>query len=196
MNKIVKFTLIAIILSPFVIVTNTVYQVQFADLEAFNGAPSECMIILGSRTLPGGVPGLMMEERLETAVEKITESTKTIIVTGGSLDEEKTEAEVMKENLVAQGVPEEKIYLENKSTSTYENLLLSKPILEQQNCETVDILSHDFHLSRAKMTAKRLDIPVNNMIATKGHEANTKTRISREHLAYLWYWLGWSWLTE
>lgn len=131
-----------------------------------------------------------MRERLAMAETVITDETKTIILTGGSLDEEKTEAEVLQGELIKKGIAEERLLLEDRSTSTYENLIFSRPLIENRNCETVDILTHDFHLARTKMTADHLQIPAQRMIPVLNATANTQARLSREYLAYTWYWLS------
>jgi uncharacterized SAM-binding protein YcdF (DUF218 family) len=190
MKKYVTSLILAAFISPVVLFGNSIYQVNSFD-DAWEDKPSsECLIILGSRSLPGGIPGLMMRERLAMAQKVINDDVQSIILTGGSLDEEKTEAEVMKEQLLIAGIEEDRLFLESKSTSTLENLTFSKSILAQQECKSVDILSHDFHLARAKMTARHLDIPVGRMIPAEKATANTKARLSREYLAYSWYWLS------
>jgi vancomycin permeability regulator SanA len=189
MKTLVNSLIVAALLSPFFLIGNSVYQVNFYESGWEEKEASECLIILGSRSLPGGVPGLMMRERLAMAETVITDDTKTIILTGGSLDEEKTEAEVMQGELLRNGVNEERMVLENRSTSTYENLIYSKPLLKERNCDDVDILTHDFHLARTKMTADALDLKSNRMIPVLNATANTRARLSREYLAYMWYWL-------
>ncbi len=190
MKKYVTSLIIATLISPVLIFGHSVYQVNHYNPQWEDKNPSECLIILGSRSLPGGIPGLMMRERLSMAQKVIKDEVQSVILTGGSLDEEKTEAEVMKEQLIISGISEEKLILEDKSTSTLENLTFSKSLIRQQACDSVDILSHDFHLARANMTASHLGIKVGRMIPVEDARANTKARLSREYLAYSWYWLS------
>lgn len=190
MKLVLQTFLIAAIISPVLIVSNSVYQVNSFESTWDPDNTAECVIVLGARSLPGGIPGLMMRERLAMAEKVITENTKAVILTGGSLDEEQTEASVMKDQLVKAGIPESKLLTEDKSTSTLENLQFSKPLLKEANCDETDILSHDFHLARALMTARYVGVPVNQMIPAEEARANTAARLSREYLAYSWYWLS------
>lgn len=197
MTRPVKTLLISAILAPFVIVGTTFHQVNFFESGWESMEAGDCLMVFGSRTLPGDKPGLMMRERLATAAEFITEETEHVIVAGGTIDEEiKTESAVMKAELVEAGVPADKIVEETRSTSTYENLFFAKEQLKELGCERIDMVSHDFHLARIKMTAKSLDIPYHRLIPAQNARANTSARLGREHLAYLWYWLGWHWLAD
>lgn len=189
--KILKSFLIVLLLSPFIVTANTVYQVNFFDSGWEDIEAGDCLMIMGAKVLDDGRPDLMMKERLDTAIDIIDEDLNKIILSGGSIDENPTEARVMKEVLVENGIAEDRLILEEDSTSTFENLVFSKVLFLENNCEKVDIISHDFHLARIKLTADRLEIPVNRLIPAKTSGSNSQERINREYKAYIWYWLGW-----
>ena len=58
------------------------------------------------------------------------------------------EADKMKEYLVENGVPEEKILIENNSTTTKENAKFSKEILEGLGVKKITLLSSRSHILR------------------------------------------------
>ena len=153
-------------------------------------------MIMGARVLEDGSPDIMMEERVNTALDYITDNTVKIILSGGKVDQEKSEAEVMQNLLIAKGIDRSKFILEEDSSSTFENLVCSKPLILGNDCQKLDIISHDFHLARIKMTADRLDIPINRLIPAKSNSGNEGARLSREYKAYLLYWLGWGWMNQ
>lgn len=194
--KAVNIFLLGAIFAPLFVFGNTVYQVNFYDSHWQQSAPGDCLMILGSKVLSDDRPDLMMVERTNAAFPLIGDDIKAVVLTGGSVDEKKTEAEVLEQILREKGVDEKKLILENRSTSTFQNLLYSKPLLTEANCEKLDIVSNDFHLARVKMTAERLHISVNRYIAAESALRNRKERLYREYLAYTWYWLGWRWLKE
>jgi len=194
--KILKTILLGVLLSPFIVLSTTVYQVNFYDTGWESKTPGDCLMVMGSKVLNNNQPDLMMRERITTAGKFITDETKHIILTGGTVDEKTPEAEVMKQMLLESGVDEEKMLLETSSTSTYQNFLYSQPLLEQAACEKLDIVSHDFHLARVKMTADSFGIQINRLIPAELMKPNTKQRLSREYMAYLWYWFGWEWLKD
>jgi uncharacterized SAM-binding protein YcdF (DUF218 family) len=193
MNLLTTFFL-GIILSPILVLGTTFYQVNFFESGWQEKTAGDCLMVLGSKVLSSNVPDLMMRERVATAEQFITPDIRHVILTGGTVDEKIAEAEMMKALLLEKGFDEDRFLLEKKSTSTYENLVMSKPLIEAGACEKLDVLSHDFHLARVKMTADRLDIPINRFIPAEIVKPNTKERISREYMAYLWYWFGWAWM--
>jgi uncharacterized SAM-binding protein YcdF (DUF218 family) len=160
--------------------------------------PGDCLLILGSKVHPNGKPDLMMSERLKKADELLSrENPRMIIVSGGSIDDSTpTEASVMRQHLVRNGREAERIVEEVRSTSTYENLLFSQVHLSESQCQSVDILSHDFHLARVELTAKRLGIPLQRLIATEVENRSDQELFRREYFAYMMYWLAWDWVTK
>jgi len=183
-------------MTPILVAGYTFYQVNFYDSQWKNIPPGECLMIMGAKVLANGQPDLMMAERISTAKEIINDDIKKVILSGGSLDDKKTEAEVMSDLLIDSGLDANKVVLETDSTSTLENLAFSKPLILTNNCKKLDILSHDFHLARIAMTADRLGIPINRLIPAQTAKQNTKQRLEREYKAYLWYWLAWDWMVN
>ncbi|GEM_PF-6487451 len=180
---------IAFLLAFFVLLYPLV-QIRFFQPQELQPKPAgDCLMILGAKVLDDNSPDLMMQERIATAVEHINREVATVIVSGGTVDNKKSEAMVMKEALRKAGVPGEKIVLEEKSTSTYENFLFSKPLIQQLGCERLDVVSHRFHLSRATMVASRLGIAINHLIPAHQASSDPPERIFREYKAFFYYWL-------
>jgi len=89
-----------------------------------------------------------------------------IIVTGGLGDRATiTEAEAMARFLTRRGVPRARILLEERSTSTYENLTFAQEILDKHfpNGFCAVLITNDFHLYRSVRTARRLGMDVNRL---------------------------------
>lgn len=125
-------------------------------------ARCDYLIILGSG-LRGDKITLTLKDRLVKALEYIEKSNFNgkIVLSGGQGPYESiTEAYAMKKFLVGEGISEDRILLEEKSTSTYENLKFSKPILENESGKSVKnlkfvIVTTDFHAMRSAFLAKR-----------------------------------------
>jgi uncharacterized SAM-binding protein YcdF (DUF218 family) len=84
-----------------------------------------------------------------------------VIVTGGrGIGESISEAEAMKKYLVARGVSENRITMEDRATSTYENFKYSKELIDKEDTEnkrpSVMIITSDFHMFRSKILAKKV----------------------------------------
>ena len=128
--------------------------------DRIQGEP-QVMIVLGCRVMPWGVPSILLQDRLDRAVDYLEEHPgMTVVVSGGQGgDEPDSEANVMKNILVEKGVPEESILLEDSSFSTWENLSNSIELLAHEGYDvTQDILvvSNGFHLARVHMLWDRL----------------------------------------
>ena len=123
---------------------------------------ADALVVLGAAVW-GETPSLVLQSRLDTALEYYEQHPCTIVVTGGKGGgEEVTEAWAMKKYLVERGVPEEDILMEERASSTYENFLYSKAILEEafpQGYEAVYVTT-SFHVYRAGLIAKDVGMPV------------------------------------
>lgn len=90
-----------------------------------------------------------------------------IIVSGGKGSNEKiSEAEAMKRYLIDNGVEENKIVLEDKSTTTYENLKYSKKKIEEYDSlksNKIAFITSDFHIYRTAIFAKELQLEVDGI---------------------------------
>jgi len=118
------------------------------------------MIILGAR-LYGDVPSPALYERLKVAEEYLHDQKDLkIIVSGGQgIDEYISEAEAMERYLINNGIDKNRIILEDKSTSTFENIRNSLNIIkENDNLEEPRVLmvTNKFHVFRSKLLANRL----------------------------------------
>lgn len=112
----------------------------------------EILIVLGT-TVNGTEPSPMLRQRLETAVEYLNAYPDAqCIVTGGKGDAENlSEAQCMYNYLTAAGIDADRITMEDRATSTVENLRNVRAMLDTNE---VDILSSDFHLYRSGLIAK------------------------------------------
>lgn len=150
---------------------------QQADVAIVLGAA-----VWGDRPSPG------LRERLDTALQLYREGYVPRIIVSGGLGEGKllSEAAVMREYLIAQGIPAEAILIEDQATSTYENLLFSKALMEQHGLKTALIVSHTYHLARAIDMAAELGIAA-HPVGAASHVLNLPYHTTRETLAYtLW----------
>lgn len=84
-----------------------------------------------------------------------------IIVSGGQGDDELiSEAEAMARYLIDKGVPADSILLENKSRTTFENLIFSKELIRVQGLEQdrVLLVTNSFHALRAGIYMKQVGL--------------------------------------
>ncbi|SCI75065.1 DUF218 domain [uncultured Clostridium sp.] len=118
------------------------------------------LMVLGAG-LRGSKISTSLLYRLETAVEynKLYPDVKIIVSGGQGPDEDISEAKAMKDYLVSQGIDENLIISEDKSTNTYENFLFTKKLLEDETGEEdfiVTVISNNFHMYRAKYLGEQV----------------------------------------
>lgn len=120
----------------------------------------DTMIVLGAK-VNGTEVSNTLKLRLDKAIEYYNKhKSVNIIVSGGQgNDENITEALAMKNYLVSNGVNINNIIEENKATTTLENIIYSKKILDNMNNKgKVLIVTSDYHLFRGRLIASILGI--------------------------------------
>lgn len=130
----------------------------------------------------------MLQYRLEKALQLYNEGYgDSIIVSGAQGDDELiTEALAMKTYLMEKGVPENTIFEEDNSYSTYQNLYYSNKIMKDKGLKSAIIVSNNFHIHRSLMIANRLNMDVSGGVApSHPNFALTARYYIREVLAYI-----------
>lgn len=118
-------------------------------------AEADYLIVLGAQWKNNG-PSMVLKYRLDKAITYLNENpdTKVIVSGGQGYNEPITEAKGMANYLEEHGVQSERIYLEEASTNTEQNLLYSGFLLEPKT-DTVIIVTNNFHVFRATGIAKK-----------------------------------------
>ena len=124
-------------------------------------APDDCdyIIVLGAG-LHGDVPSLSLRNRLDAALEWLEAHPDCVAVVSGGQgpDEPTTEAQAMYDYLVEYGVEPERIWQEDQSHNTWQNVRYTLALLEEKGADTsagVVLVSSGFHLTRARMLWER-----------------------------------------
>ena len=150
-----ELALIAVLLlgfSLFTVLETMVVRGSFADE---SDEPVSAVIVLGAG-VNGETPSLTLRTRIDAAAAYLEEHPDVPVVLSGGQGpgEAITEAECMRRALVRRGVDESRLYPEERSTSTQENLRYSRAILEELGVDParrVAIVTSDFHLCRARL---------------------------------------------
>lgn len=157
LKKIIKINFM-ILISIFIILESILIFFPKQNLK------DECdyLIILGA-SVKNTVPSLTLRGRLDRAIEYLNKSKDDcyIVVSGGKgNDEGISEAKAMENYLVKHKVPRDKIIMEDKSTSTYENFKYSKEKIEVHSKKKIEklnvkVVTTDFHSFRSFILAKK-----------------------------------------
>lgn len=124
------------------------------------------LLILGGNVFGADTPSPQLFERMKAAANYLSEHKDVIAVPCGGCfrdGQKKSEAAIIGDYLISQGIDPERIILEDKSTTTYENFEFGIPIIENHSgkeAESLKIafLSSDYHMHRAGIIAKQSGI--------------------------------------
>ena len=125
--------------------------VMYGAYDHIQGEP-QLMVILGCQVKPWG-PSILLQDRLEEHPDV------QVVVSGGQgPDEPTTEAQAMYDYLTERGVEPERIWQEDQSHNTWQNVRYTLALLEEKGADTsagVVLVSSGFHLTRARMLWER-----------------------------------------
>ncbi len=126
------------------------------------------LIVLGCGLRRDGSPTKILKQRIDKAIEfakkqeKETGHKMFYIASGGQgYDEIQPEAMAIKSYMLDQGVPPEKIIIEEMSTNTYENFKYCRDIvnnLTPDRIPNVAFCTTNFHVFRSKVLADKLGL--------------------------------------
>jgi uncharacterized SAM-binding protein YcdF (DUF218 family) len=141
------------LLSVFAGLAATVTMIQWRDW------PAEALVVRDPPTRTdvaivfAGDPGF---ERTTHAARLFRDGlTASLFVSGGEAGPGDN-AHSLKRHAIELGVPEDKILLEDRSSSTWETLLFGKPLLEQHRIESVTLVTSPYHQRRAYLVTRRV----------------------------------------
>ena len=119
------------------------------------------LIILGCGIRDDGTPTPLLKGRCDAAIsfynrqlEKTGKKAKFIASGGQGSDEIIPEAESMKNYLVSQGISENDIIMENRSTTTLENFKFSKKLIPESDAK-IAFFTTKYHVFRSGIWARR-----------------------------------------
>ena len=181
-----KWLLLLLLLPPVYVVYITYCMKKTANEKVSHTAPY--VLILGAK-LFGDKPSLSLQNRLDVALGYLHSHPKVkVVVSGGQGDDEDiSEALSMSRYLMENGIGKERILLEDRSTSTYENIKYSKEFIPE-NAKLGIIVTNDYHLYRSIQIAKDADLKVEGLPA-KTPQITLLKAYSREYLSVTKYYV-------
>lgn len=190
-GKILLAAISVFLIAVFVYVSAVTALVVYG-FSASQSIPENTTAIVLGCAVDGDKPSRMLQKRIDAAFEYLTENPQAkCILSGGKGDGENlSEAEAMYIALTQKGIAPERLYKEDKSTTTAENMQFSKEILEAQNLGgTVVLITTDFHQFRAGLLAEKCGLSTYKVCAHSG-TFSLPTFIVREWFTVIGYFFG------
>ena len=155
-------------------------------------ATCEYVIVLGAG-VNGTVPSLILSERIQRAYNYLTANPDVICVVSGGQGpgEDITEAKCMYDSLTAKGIDPARIWQEDKSTSTRENIRFSLDVIEAKTGTrptSAAVVSNEFHLFRAGLFAREQNLEMSGIPARTDWLSLRVNYFLREIVA-VWYYI-------
>jgi uncharacterized SAM-binding protein YcdF (DUF218 family) len=164
-------------------------------IKASFGTPHEeveYLLVLGAKVRVTG-PSASLWDRIYAAEEYLKAHPDTIaIVSGGQGDDEPwPEASVMYTELVYLGIEPERIWIEDKATSTWENMQFTLDLIERKTGsrpEKLGVVSSEYHLFRAGLFADACGVEAVGIPARTSRISQMVNHFMRE-VAGVWHYL-------
>lgn len=151
----------------------------------------DAIIVLGAQVKPSGEPSLQLQWRIDAAAKAWKERESLIVACGAQgTNEPATEASVMRDELIKQGVREDMILMDEESFNTRQNIANAAKLLEGREVNHVLVVTSDYHLARAMAIAEDAGLSASGVGAPtlQGLRPWVKNQ-GREGLAWIKYWM-------
>ena len=150
----------------------------------------DAIIVLGAQVKPDGEPSIQLEWRLDAALDAWRAKNTLIVTCGAQGDNEPApEALVMRDYLMAGGVPEGDILVDPDSYNTRQNIRNAARLLKDYAVERVLIVTSDYHLARSLALARDEGLSATGIGSpTKKGFLYEAKNYGREGLAWIKYW--------
>ena len=116
-------------------------------------------LVLGNKVDRDGTPSPRLRARLDRTLELYRAGYFPWVIASGGLGKEGyDEAVVMRDYLVAHGIPGERILADSKGDTTYASAQNTREILRQRKLASVLVVSQYFHIPRSRLALQRFGI--------------------------------------
>lgn len=122
----------------------------------------DAIVVLGAAVWKGNIPSPVYAGRLNKAIDLLNKNlSNRVILTGSNAPFELSEARVGKNYLLQKGVDPKKIYMEETTTSTIEQVhFIKNVVIGEKKFNKVLVVSDAFHLPRTIEISKFLSINI------------------------------------
>jgi uncharacterized SAM-binding protein YcdF (DUF218 family) len=155
---------------------------------------ADAAVVLGAAVWSNSVSPVF-RERINHAIELYRRGkVRKLIFTGGQGNpNEPTEATAARTYAMANGIPSQDILVEQKSHTTYENIVNAKQLADANNLKTVLLVSDPMHMRRAMTMANDIGLQASPSPTQTSRYKTWRTQVSeltRETFYYLGYVIG------
>ena len=176
-----KYTVFALFIAGFLLVLACAYVMSFGKN---NASHQNTVIVLGCR-VKGDVPSVALQKRADEAYFYLLQNPESVAILSGGRgrDENISEALCLKKLLCDRGIRAERLYCEELSTSTDENIRFSKKIIDENGFDSdVVIVTSEYHQFRSHKICEKYGI-TSYQVSSKTQPLLLPTFLLRELMA-------------
>lgn len=180
---------------------------------AADAPPVKAIVVIGNGVTTHLHGGTFVDEMKRETAANVAEGARLfsllgrplVIVSGGIVDrasQARTEADMMREALVAAGVGSDRIILEERSRNTYEQVVETSRVLREQHVNRFVVVTAPTHMKRVMSVFRRQGRdPIPSVPLAGGARPpatgwpfslgilDASRDLSYEYMALAWYWL-------
>jgi len=113
---------------------------------------ADIALVLGNTVNPDGTPSPRLRARLDRTLELYQAGWfPEVIVSGGLGKEGFDEAAVMRDYLVARGIPADRIIVDSRGTTTFASATNTLRIMRKRDFHSLLVISQYFHIPRCRL---------------------------------------------
>jgi uncharacterized SAM-binding protein YcdF (DUF218 family) len=198
--------MLSVVVSAFLLIYASLVIYVFHMSRQDTKVKSAAIVVLGEKAISGNSCfgprcqqgfvinphyNVCLESRIDQAVKLYKNHYAPKILMSGGIDKGTTvsEAETMKTIAEKDGIPAADILVETKSTSTYQNLALSKKILNKTGLRSAIIVTDPSTNARAGLVASKLHYSYSLSPDMNSPCSHLSDYIAREPMAIIYYFL-------
>lgn len=164
--------------------------ISVVNSSKYSASNQSTVIVLGCR-IWGSTPSSALRLRVKAGADYLKEHPSAVAILSGGQgsDENLSEAQCMYDLMLEEGIDADRLYLEDKSTTTDENIENSLKIIEENNLsKDVAIATTDYHQKRASMICRKNGLNPASLPSPSGKDVKA-TFFTREVFGIFAQWI-------
>ena len=152
---------------------------------------ADVAVVLGSKVMPDGTPSPRLKARLDRGIELYRENrARFVLVSGGTGKEGFSEGRVMRDYAVAQGVPVDRVIMDEFGNTTRATAENAARMMQERGLSSAIAVSQYFHITRTRMALHAAGVARVGSGHAEIYELRDLYSIAREIPAVITYSLG------
>jgi uncharacterized SAM-binding protein YcdF (DUF218 family) len=149
----------------------------------------DCIIVLGGGVNKDGSCPEIVKNRLELTIKFYLKKLSNKIILSGKVsklnpNKKISEAKAMQNYLLIRRIPNQKIILEDKSTTTFENAVFLKRICQENKWNKIILITSAFHMKRAKSIFKFFFGKDYKFLFKAAHEGDVDKKLLKKRMVF------------